>query len=215
MPMQLTDQELIDDLEERVSRESAPDASLDLVPVLGANLRRLRVKRGLSLERLSALSGVSRAMLSQVELGYSAPTINVVWRIANALDVPFSALLTQSDTQNAHVLRLEQAKVLSSNDGAFTSRALFPVDSPRRTEFYELRLAAGASERAEAHAPGTTENLVVVQGTLQVTVAHQEPLELYAGDAVLFTADEPHVYANRGKDDALIYLVMNYALVVG
>src|SRR6476620_9159909 len=79
------------DLEERVTRETAESASPDLVPILGANLRRLRSKRGLSLERLAKLSTVSRAMLSQVELGYSAPTINVIWRIANALGVPFSA----------------------------------------------------------------------------------------------------------------------------
>ena len=63
--------EHVDELEERVTRETASDASSpDLVPILGANLRRLRVKRGLSLERLSKLSGVSRAMLSQVELAY-------------------------------------------------------------------------------------------------------------------------------------------------
>ena len=45
-------------------------------PVVGANLRRLRVRRGLSLEKLSKLSNVSRAMLGQIELGQSAPTIN-------------------------------------------------------------------------------------------------------------------------------------------
>jgi mannose-6-phosphate isomerase-like protein (cupin superfamily) len=49
----------------------------DLAPVVGANLRRLRTDRGLSLEKLAQLSGVSRAMLGQIELAQSAPTINV------------------------------------------------------------------------------------------------------------------------------------------
>src|SRR5262245_48938155 len=163
--------EHVDELEERVTRETASDASSpDLVPILGANLRRLRVKRGLSLERLAKLSGVSRAMLSQVELAYSAPTINVIWRIASALGVPFGALLSAGENHSAHVLRKAQAKRLTSHDGAFSSRALFPANMPRRTEFYELRLTPGGVEHAGAHAPGTTENLVVAQGRVAIHV---------------------------------------------
>ena len=55
-----------------------PTATGDDAPAVGANLRRLRIKRGLSLERLARHSGVSRAMLSQIELGQSAPTITTV-----------------------------------------------------------------------------------------------------------------------------------------
>ena len=56
------------------------EPSTDLAPVVGKNLKRLRTERGLSLERLAQSSGVSRAMLGQVELGQSAPTINVLWK---------------------------------------------------------------------------------------------------------------------------------------
>src|SRR5580693_7527548 len=39
---------------------ASSEASSDLTPVVGHNLRRLRVKRGLSLEKLSRASNVSR-----------------------------------------------------------------------------------------------------------------------------------------------------------
>src|SRR5690606_29563326 len=68
-------------------------AAADILPVVGANLRKLRTRRGWSLERLARASGVSRAMLGQIELEQSAPSINVLWRIATALGVQFSALL--------------------------------------------------------------------------------------------------------------------------
>jgi transcriptional regulator with XRE-family HTH domain len=203
------------DLEERVEAESAhPAASPDLVPILGANLRRLRVKRGLSLERLAKRSGVSRAMLSQVELGYSAPTINVIWRIATALEVQFSALLTIESAPAARVLPAATAKLLTSHDGAFTSRALFPFDSPRRNEFYELQIKPHAIERATPHAPGTTENLVVSQGALIVS-AGGSVNRLERGDAILFQADVPHSYENPGAEPAVVYLVMTYAQEIG
>jgi transcriptional regulator with XRE-family HTH domain len=157
------------DRQDEVSQNS-PDRE-DLGPVVGTNLRRLRVKRGLSLERLARASGVSRAMLGQIELGQSTPTINVLWKIARTLDVSFSALISQRERAGeAVVLERSRAKVLSSQDGSFSSRALFPFDEPRKVEFYELRLKAGGEERADPHPPGTTENLIVLTGLLELVV---------------------------------------------
>ncbi len=194
----------------------APPAeeATDLAPVVGANLRRLRTKRGLSLERLAQLSGVSRAMLGQIELGQSAPTINVLWKISRALEVTFSALMSSRSQSGALVMRSDQAKLLTSKDRSFSSRALFPFDEPRRVEFYELRLASGGVEDADAHAPGTSENLVVTAGTVEIDVAG-ETHRLTAGDSILFEADSPHAYRNPGKGDAVMYLVMTYAEEVG
>jgi len=192
------------------SEKDTPDTGADLAPVVGKNLRRLRTERGLSLERLAQASGVSRAMLGQVELGQSAPTINVLWKIARAVDVPFSALITSSQATGARVLRAESAKRLTSSDGSFSSRALFPYDEPRRVEFYELKLTPKGVEKAEAHAPGTTENLVVAKGQVVIEAGGQKH-ELGPGDAILFEADAPHVYRNPGSVETVLYLVMTYA----
>jgi transcriptional regulator with XRE-family HTH domain len=189
------------------SREASSE---DLTPLVGANIRRLRVKRGLSLERLSKVSAVSRAMLGQIELGQSTPTINVLWKIAVALGVPFSTLLARDVTPVTAVLQAKNARRLTSADGAFSSRALFPFSHGRVTEFYELRLAPGGVERAEPHAAGTTENLVVAQGDVHIRVGatiHR----LTTDDAIFFQADVPHEYSNPGKSVAVLYLVMRYA----
>jgi transcriptional regulator with XRE-family HTH domain len=196
------------------ARASGDETGTDLTPTVGANLRRIRTRRGLSLERLAAESGVSRAMLSQVELGHSTPTINVVWKICNALGVPFSAMIAQREGAELSVLRSEGAKVLASRDGGFSSRALFPFDGPRRVEFYELRLAPHAEEVAEPHAPGTLENLVVSQGGAEIAVQGERAL-LAAGDSIVFRADVPHAYRNTGEAAAVMYLVMTYAESVG
>jgi mannose-6-phosphate isomerase-like protein (cupin superfamily) len=153
-------------------------------------------------------------MLGQIELGQSAPTINVLWKIASALGVPFSALITARGAVGPHVLRAEGAKHLTSQDGAFSSRALFPFDEPRRVEFYELRLVPGGVERADAHNPGTTENLVVAEGSVEIEVGGRKEV-LARGDAIVFEADSPHVYRNRAPGETVMYLVMTYADTVG
>jgi transcriptional regulator with XRE-family HTH domain len=196
------------------SNAGPPNEATDLAPVVGGNLRRLRTRRGLSLERLAQISGVSRAMLGQIELGQSAPTINVLWKIARALEVTFSALISARTQSGALVLRSQESKILTSKDRSFSSRALFPFDEPRRVEFYELRLSAGSVEDADAHPPGTSENLVVTAGTIEIDVAG-DTHRLEAGDSILFEADTPHAYRNVGKVEAVMYLVMTYAEEIG
>jgi transcriptional regulator with XRE-family HTH domain len=186
------------------------DHEAELVGVIGVNLRRARKQRGLSLEQFGNLSGVSRAMLGQIELGRSAPTIKILWKIARALEVPVSALLSRDAFGETRLIPASRARVLVSPDGTFRSRALFPVDTSRKVEFYELVLEGGARENAEAHPPGTTENLVVCQGSVEIAVDGCE-YSLSAGDAIFFAADVPHVYRNTGETEARMYLTMTYA----
>ncbi len=186
--------------------ESAPD----LAPVVGKNVRRERAQRGLSLEALAKLSGVSRAMLGQIELGHSAPTINVLWKIARAFRLPFAALMaTHAASNDTRVLKVAHTKVLRSKTPGLSSRALFPFDGPRRVEFYELELSRGCEEVAEAHAAGTRENLVVQVGCVEVAL-RERAHRLEAGDAIAFVADVAHTYRNVGATDARMYLVMTY-----
>jgi transcriptional regulator with XRE-family HTH domain len=194
---------------------NAPDVSTELSAVLGKNLRRLRTRRGHSLERLAKLSGVSRAMLGQIETGKSTPTINLLWKVATALDVPFANLLAAQTAESTTLLRRDAAKVLSSSDGRFVSRALFPFESERDVEFYELRLAPNHQEDADAHAPGTKENLIVTRGAVEIRTAKERPITLTEGDAILFEADVPHSYRNLGSTEAVLYLVMTYVEVIG
>jgi transcriptional regulator with XRE-family HTH domain len=193
--------------EETASSADIPDGNVGAV--VGANVRRLRGRRGLSLDNLAKVSGVSRSMLSQIETGRSVPSINVVFKIARAFGVPFSALLAGAPARRDYVMPAGKAKTLRSASAEFSTRALFPLCAGRKTEFYELRLSAGGAEEADAHAPGTMENLIVVRGKLEITTAGGQYL-LLAGDAFFFQADEPHTYRNLANEEALIYLVMTY-----
>jgi transcriptional regulator with XRE-family HTH domain len=187
----------------------------ELSAAVGRNLRRIRTRQGLSLERLARVSGVSRAMLGQIENGKSTPTIALLWKIATALNVPFSAFIDVQDAGGTVILRKDQGKVLASSDGRFTSRALFPFDTEHKAEFYELRIAAYHTEEAEAHGPGTRENLIVTRGEIEITVGADRPVHLREGDAVVFEADVAHSYRNLSPAEAVLYLVMTYAEGVG
>ncbi len=184
-------------------------ANADLVGLIGPNLKRLRQDRGLSLDGLANLADVSRAMLSQIERQTSVPTINVVWKLARAFGVPFSALIADNAAQPVHEMLAADAQRLESASGKMSTRALFPVDAPPRAEFYELRLRPGGFEESGPHPDGAVENLVVATGTLEVSIGNTvHPLA--PGDAILFPGDQPHAYRNRGAAESVVYLVMTY-----
>jgi mannose-6-phosphate isomerase-like protein (cupin superfamily) len=106
-------------------------------------------------------------------------------------------------------MRAKGARLLTSSNGSFSSRALSPFNGTRNVEFYELRLAGNGVEHAEPHAPGTTENLVVAWGAVEIRVGKSR-YELAAGDSIVFDADVSHDYENPGQEEALLYLVMTY-----
>jgi len=184
-----------------------------LTRAVGENLHRLRSERKWSMDELSARSGVSKAMLHQIELGKSVPTIAVVWRIADGLKVPFSELLNQAHEASDVLLTQAEAKYLTNAAGNFSSRALFPFHGPARTaEFYELRIKPGGLERASAHAHGTVEHLALVHGTVVVEVAGSTRT-LQPGDCLVFAADRPHCYRTPvDSEEARLFLMMTYAL---
>lgn len=184
------------------------------MPEIGGNLRRLRSEQGLSLDKLAHLAGVSRAMLGQIELGQSTPTIKTLWKISRALELPFSALISGKSNSGTTLLTGSQTRRLSNQNGTFVSRALFPLGGPRRVEFYELWLAPHAEERAVAHPPGTVEHLALSRGSalIEVDGAHYA---LNAGDVLTFEADVPHAYRNTTDNEALLYLVMIYSQNAG
>ena len=186
---------------------AAPTSEIE--DIVGHNLARLRALHHLSLDGLARKSGVSRAMLAQIESGRSVPTIRVLQRIATALQVSVAAFLRDFAPQGFAVLPLRESPRLVSANGQFSSRALQP-EGEHRFEFHALTLAAQGSEHFAALPPGTQKNLVVSQGVLEINLQARRQL-LTAGDAIFFDADQPQRIFNPGQFDAIGYVVTQYA----
>lgn len=173
-------------------------------------LRQFRRDRQLSLDDLAARSGVSRAALSQIEAGRTNPTLAVLWKVAVGLEVPFHDLLGPSEPAAVLVLRASEAPLLRSADGRTESRLLSPGGSSKDTEVYELRLRPKATHKSEAHARGTTETVIVLNGTLRLTVGSATH-ELGAGDSVFFRADVEHSYQNDSSRETRFMDIIHYS----
>ncbi len=179
-----------------------------LSAIVGENLRHLRRRQGLSLEQLAIVSGVSRAMLGQIETGKSAPTINLLGRIAEALRVSVASLISSVGTGGTVIVARDKATIVASGEGGFVGRALFQWGDPQRVEIYDVTVAPRHDETFAALPPGTKKNLVVISGDLEVRVGEDFPARLCTGDAILFNADAQHQIVNPNDREAKAFLVV-------
>lgn len=65
--------------------------------LVGRNVRRIRVAKGISQERLAFDSSVDRSYLGGMERGEENPTIDVLDRLAATLGVPLRELFADQD----------------------------------------------------------------------------------------------------------------------
>jgi transcriptional regulator with XRE-family HTH domain len=70
-----------------------PSAWMDVVKLLGENVRRERQARGLTQEQLAFDADMKRSYLSDLERGLRNPTVQALGRLAEALNVPPHTLL--------------------------------------------------------------------------------------------------------------------------
>lgn len=184
-------------------------ATTDAPPKVGAILQRLRLARGLTLEDLSRIAGVSKSMLSQIEREKANPTIAITWRLANALGVRIGELLS-SETREAESIRVVDAHetpTLPGNHAGYVLRILGPMELAGQYEWYELTLAPGGELASQAHDPGTNEHLTVLHGALEVEVGGNKR-RIKAGGTARYPADQDHALRNVGKAEAKALLVV-------
>ncbi|WP_433444311.1 helix-turn-helix domain-containing protein [Nonomuraea sp. CA-141351] len=174
---------------------------------LGLRIRTERRARGLTVERLAALSGISRSMISEVERGAKTPTVLVLDRLATALGTSIGRLLDEPAHSAMRVLRLEEQRVLRDPSG-WERRVLSPVLADVEFEFMRTTIGPGVDAGEFApHAPGSREYLAVERGRLRLTI-NGRPYELGAGDSVYYPGDCRHAFANDGAADCVYYLAM-------
>jgi transcriptional regulator with XRE-family HTH domain len=178
---------------------------------IGHNLRMLRKQQGLSLDHLAQRSGVSRAMLGQIETGKSSPTVALLGKVANALGLPIAALISEAPVSRSRLLSKASAQLVASGSGHLTLRCFTSFGAGYGAGFYALTIAPGHRDVAAAQGAGMRGCLAVSAGHVEMTVGVEPAHCLGAGDALLFDGSLAQAYFNPGTVDAVAYLVRSLA----
>ncbi len=185
------------------------------VDQIAKSLKLWRLRKSWSLDNASKETGVSKAMLGQIERGESSPTIATLWKIATGFNVSLSSFIDYhpEDEEQAVTLVRDAADIRQPiADDDMLVAPLYPHDPAVPFEYFELTFPAGYERPSAAHRPGVTEFLTVIDGRLEI-LSEEAWHPLHKGQSIRFQADRPHGYRNVSEKPATALNVIYYPRV--
>ena len=167
-------------------------------------MRKLRKERGWRLEDLAERAGLSRAYLSRLESGERQPSLGALFGVARAYGVaPSSLFEPEPEVGSLAVVRATEGRAQRGN-GLLYERL---SEGGWAFNLQPLRVVVPAEREAEALYRHEGEQwLYVLSGRLRLEMAGEE-VELEAGDAAHFDADNPHRFEALDGRDAEVIVV--------
>lgn len=172
---------------------------------IGDSIRKARKKQKLTLHDVSEAASISLSFLSEIERDKANPSISVLKRIGNALQINFRDLL--ADDERSLVVRKDERKPLVQSEGSRISwYALSQGNSNKMGPLWGVLEEGGVSgEIGVGHSEGE-EFTFVVSGRLEIIVGNDRYI-LEEGDSIYYDATIPHRYKNIWKGETILLSV--------
>ncbi len=195
---------------------------------LGEQVSACRKRRQLKVSELARLVGVSPSLISQIERGYSQPSVSTLFALSQALDVPVDTFFvregkavdappTVSAETGEHWLSPDfedateahgqggQYRVVRANsrdtiniEGGVRWERLLPNAVPD-VDFLEMVCAPGVQSTKDLYRHPGSEMVLVLSGELEITVGF-DTYKLSVGDSLHFLSSTPHRYVNPSDE---------------
>lgn len=174
---------------------------------ISARVQAERLRARLSLNELARRAGVAKSTLSQIETAAGNPSVETLWAIATALDLPFAQLVAAADVET-RVVRADQRAAISAGSADFAATLLTSGSPGARRDLYVIAVQPDRPRASDPHPRGTVEHVVAGAGRIRVGPI-DAPVDLHPGDYSIFRGDTPHLYEALDAD-AWFVLVMEH-----
>lgn len=178
---------------------------------VGSTIRRLRSEKGMSLQELSRLSGVSSGMLSQIERDLANPSLRVLTKIQLALGTTAGALFPQSEEiaatlRDPEFVRRKDQRPLC--ELGYLTKELLSTGSSQSLEMMLLHIPPNGSSGSTPLTSPAEKGGLVLDGEILLAVDGKEA-KLRGGDSFIFDGRLPHAFRNISGSPAKVFWVIS------
>ncbi|MFC4619137.1 helix-turn-helix domain-containing protein [Camelliibacillus cellulosilyticus] len=151
---------------------------------------------------------MSKPMLGQIERAQSNPTVSTLWKIAQGLNVPFTAFIEETE-EDVLLVNEEDLTAITEDHDRYEVLPVFPQTPEQPFEVYKVALHPGCNYASTPHPTGVKEYLWITHGEVMVEIGG-ESYRVIAGQGLKFKADQPHSYLNQAGTSAEMIMIIYY-----
>jgi len=168
---------------------------------IGAHLRQLRARKGLSLAQVTEAVGISVGFLSALERSQMSGSVGTLRKLARFYKTNILGFYGANGASGRHV-RPAERKVLEAGEGV-RMELLAWGNTVMEPHLFRIAPEAGSGE---SYTHEGEEFLYVLRGDLEITVDGEE-YRLKTGDSFYFESSTPHRWRNPGRKETLLLWV--------
>ncbi|AEA33066.1 Cupin 2 conserved barrel domain protein [Hippea maritima DSM 10411] len=166
---------------------------------MAEKIKSYRKKQGLTLKALAEKVGCTDAYISQIETGKAVPSISVLQKIAQSLDVQVRDLLSDEQSNDKIFLtKEERTQIIYPGSHVYAELLVAKISNKAMEPLYKV-VPVGCDSKGEHRHTGE-EFGYILKGKLELRVGDQVKV-LGPGDSFYFSSTQPHSYKNVGDVD--------------
>lgn len=171
-------------------------------PAVGAQVKRWRLERGLTLAKVAERASLNIGYLSQIENDKASPSLTCLASISEALDVPIAWFFID-DVPPPVVVRASERSVTVTDGGRVEH---VNGHGSRDVSIIEVT-ADGIGHRIEAHSHAGDEHHIVLRGRFRLRQG-DHTVEIGPGDYLRWDGTIPHEGEVIGDADGAAMLII-------
>jgi transcriptional regulator with XRE-family HTH domain len=175
---------------------------------IAEKLKAFRLANRMTLKQLANKASCTDAYLSQLERGHANPSIMILKRIAQALQVKVVDFFLEQETGENDVVLKEKERVnINFKQGDAKIQMLVRnIQNRRMQPFYTTIEPGGGSKGSYSHIG--EECGIVLKGMLEINL-NGKAYRLKKNESFYFSSQEPHSWSNPGKTKSVVIWVVS------
>ena len=186
------------------------DGASDNMDQIGQRIKSLREEKGMSVEKLSALTGFDADFLTKIEKKEVHPQLGTVIKLSKALDAAFGQLITGTGDKPYSITRMKEQKTVlrsTSQKGqkdVYAYKSLAPEVKGRNMEPLIVQLKENPAKELSTH--DGEEFIYVLNGIVLLEIG-EESFELEPGDSAYYLSNIPHQVSSKTENATILAVI--------
>ncbi|WP_248762039.1 helix-turn-helix domain-containing protein [Pseudarthrobacter sp. SSS035] len=184
------------------SATQAPPATSALLATVGNKVRTMRKEKGMTLAKLSEITGLSQAIVSQIERGMANPSFTTLAQLAHGLDIPVGRFFIGQEQTKSPVVRRSARRSLKNVTRESVGGAEHELLTPDVNGGIEAQWISTPPGHDTSSTPFThsgEEFCYIISGRKDVYL-DGVCYSLDEGDSITYSSEIPHWYKNSYEE---------------